>query len=333
MGYKVAVLMGGSSLEREFSLASGKRICDALEKGGHKVLALDITPQLVEILRSERPDVAYIALHGKHGEDGTIQSLLQFLQIPFVGNSASVCRSTWNKSTLPHILQTWRGGEDGVANWPYGICIARDAFKEMGAATALDLIPERIPAGLPVCVKPASQGSALGMTKVEDAKKLGNAILEALSFDDKVLIEEWIEGVELAVSIIGEGMNAHALPPVEIVPRTGIYDTAARMDDDAVDFYTPVRPESLSDDPADAAAIRSEIERAALEVYHAYGCRDISRVDLIWDGAQARILEINSSPGMTPLSLFPMAVEAAGLSLESILSELLESAIARSSDF
>jgi D-alanine-D-alanine ligase len=333
MGYKVAVLMGGSSLEREFSLASGKRVCDALERAGHRVLPLDITPELVSTLRSERPDVAYIALHGKHGEDGTIQSLLQFLQIPFVGCSATVCRSTWNKSTLPHMLRTWRGENPGVASWPYGICISSDAFKEMGAATAIDLIPERIPAGLPVCVKPASQGSALGMSKVFKAEKLGAAILDALSFDDKVLIEEWVDGVELAVSIIGEGANAQVLPPVEIVPRGEIYDTAARMDDDAVDFYAPVRDESLAGSSAEAAAIRSEIEHASLEVYNAYGCRDLSRVDLIWDGAQAKILEINTSPGMTPLSLFPMAAEAAGFSLEEVFSKMLDSAIERSSAY
>lgn len=113
------------------------------------------------------------------------------------------------------------------------------------------------------------------------------------------------------------------------MPKRGIYDTAARMDNDAVDFFAPVRESSLSGDPANAAAIRSEIERAALQAHNAYGCHDISRVDMIWDGAQARILEVNVSPGMTPLSLFPLAVEAGGLSLESVLSELLDRAVER----
>lgn len=329
MGYKVAVLMGGSSLEREFSLASGKRVCDALEEAGHTVIPLDTTSELVATLRAEKPDVAYVALHGKHGEDGTIQSLLEFLQIPFVGSTATVCRSTWNKSTLPHVMRAYRAGEDGGVSWPYGICIASDAFKEMGAATALDLIPTRIPAGLPLCVKPASQGSALGMSKVEDMADLGVAILGALSFDDEVLIEEWVDGVELAVAVIGEGWDAYALPPVEIVPRHGIYDTNARLDNEAVDYYAPVRLESLSPDLEAAEAIRSEIERAALEVHIAYGCRDISRVDLIWDGAQAKVLEVNVSPGMTELSLLPMAVEASGQSLSEILSDLLDRAVER----
>lgn len=329
MGYKVAVLMGGTSLEREFSLESGKRVCDALEAAGHKVLPLDTTDSLVDTLLSERPDVAYIALHGKNGEDGTVQSLLEFLQIPYVGSAATVCRSTWNKSTVPYFIESYSPeGREG-ASYPYGICIAATCFKNMGAANAIKLIPERIPAGLPVCVKPACQGSALGMHKVDEPEGLGEAILDALSFDDEVIIQEWVEGVELAVSIIGDGPDAHALPPVEIVPKRGIYDTAARMDNDAVDFFAPVRESSLSGDPANAAAIRSEIERAALQAHNAYGCHDISRVDMIWDGAQARILEVNVSPGMTPLSLFPLAVEAGGLSLESVLSELLDRAVER----
>lgn len=329
MSYKVAVLMGGTSLEREFSLAGGKRVCDALVEAGHQVIPLDTTSELVNTLREEKPDVAYSVLHGKHGEDGTIQSLLEFLQIPFVGSPATVCRSTWNKSTLPYVITSHRTGSEGAAAWPYGICIASDCFKDMGAAHAIDMIPGRIPAGLPVCVKPASQGSALGMSKVEKAEDLGPAILDALACDDEVLIEEWVDGVELAVSVVGEGDDAYTLAPVEIVPRRGIYDTDARLDDDAVDYYAPVRPESLSPDPKNAAAIRSEIERAALEVHRDYGCRDLSRVDIIWDGAQAKVLEINVSPGMTETSLFPMAAEASGLALSEILSGLLDRAVER----
>ena len=158
MGLKVAVLMGGSSFEREFSLASGKQVCAALEEAGHKVVPLDTTADLVPTLRSERPDVAYIALHGKHGEDGTMQSLLEFLDIPFVGSPASVCRSTWNKDSLHTTMETYRAmtGDAPVASWPQGICIARDAFKDMGAATALDLVKDRVIGGFPVAVKPVS---------------------------------------------------------------------------------------------------------------------------------------------------------------------------------
>ena len=332
MGYKVAVLMGGTSVEREFSLASGKRVCDALTDAGHKVLPLDTTPELVKTLLAEKPDVAYIALHGKTGEDGTIQSLLEFLEIPFVGSAAAVCRSTWNKSTLSHFIDSFNDGGKQVAGYPHGVCIAATCFKDMGAVDAIGLIPKRsvrIPSGLPVCVKPASQGSAFGMHKVTDPKMLGEAILDALSFDDEVIVEEWIDGVELAVSVVGDGKDAHALPPVEIVPRHGVFDTAARLDVDAVDFFAPVRDSSLSKDSDKAAEIRSEIERAAIQVHNAYGCHDISRVDMIWDGTQAKVLEVNVSPGVTELSLLPMAVSAAGLEFPEFLSGLLDRAVQR----
>ena len=139
----------------------------------------------------------------------------------------------------------------------------------MGAATALDMVADRVIGGYPVCVKPAHGGSALGIHKVESQEELGEAVLDALSYDEAVNIEQWVDGVELSVSILGTGWDAHALPPVEIVAREGFYDATARMADDAVEFFCPVRDESLSPNAADAQAIRAEIERAALEVYRA----------------------------------------------------------------
>lgn len=328
---KVAVLMGGSSFEREFSLASGKNVCAALEEAGHKVVPLDTTSDLVPTLRSERPDVCYSALHGKHGEDGTIQSLLEFVGIPFVGSPSSVCQRAWNKDSMHSEMAAYRAitGDAPVAYWPQGLYIARDAFKDMGAATALDLVEERVIGGYPVAVKPAHGGSALGVHRVDSIDDLGEAILDALSFDEAVVIEQWIEGVEMAVSVLGTGWDAYALPPVEIVAKQGQYDTAARLTPGAVEYFTPVRPASLSNDEADAQAIRAEIERAALEVYRAYNARDLARIDLIWDGAQARVFEVNVSPGMTEVSLFPAACEAAGLSLPSVLDELVKGALER----
>lgn len=323
---KVAVLMGGSSFEREFSLNSGKNICAALEEAGHRVVPLDTTPSLVPTLRSERPDVVYNALHGKHGEDGTIQSLLEFLEIPFVGSPASVCHRSWNKDALHSSLIKYRqliDEHDGIASWPPGVYIARDAFKDMGAATALDLVESRIPGGYPVCVKPAHGGSALGIHRVESQDELGEAILDALSYDDAVNIEQWVDGVELSVAILGTGWDAYALPPVEIAPKTAFFDLEARMDSSLVDFHCPVRLASLSQDESEAQAIRAEIERAALEVYRAYSVVDLGRIDLIWDGGAARCFEVDVSPGMTNHSLFPAAIEAAGLTLSQVLDELV----------
>jgi D-alanine-D-alanine ligase len=328
---KVAVLMGGNSFEREFSLASGKNICAALEEAGHKVVPLDTNDALVPTLRSERPDVVYNALHGKHGEDGTIQSLLEFLGLPFVGSPASVCHRTWNKDSLHSSLAKYRDitGEEGVASWPQGVYIARDAFKSMGAATALDLVGERVIGGYPVCVKPAHGGSALGVHRVDNPDDLGEAVLDALSYDDAVNIEQWVEGVELSVAILGTGWDAHALPPVEIVAREGFFDAEARMHEDRVEFFCPVRMASLAADESDAQAIRAEIERAALEVYRSYGVRDLGRVDMIWDGSQARCFELDVSPGMTDHSLFPVACRAAGLTLTGVVDALVTAAEGR----
>ena len=331
MGLKVAVLMGGQSFEREFSLDSGKRVCEALEEAGHKVVPLDTNSELVPTLRSEKPDVVYSALHGKHGEDGTIQSMLEFLDIPFVGSPASVCHRSYNKDALHSSVAKYRDitGDAGNASWPQGVFLARDAFKSMGLATALDLVPERVAGGFPLAVKPAHGGSALGVHKVEDPDMLGEAILDALSYDDAVNIEQWISGVELSVSILGTGWDAHALPPVEIVPKGQFFDAAARLDNELVDFYCPPRPASLSPDPVQAEGIRAEIERAALEVYRAYSVRDLGRIDMIWDGAQAKCFEIDVSPGMTNHSLFPLSCETAGLSMSAVLDELVQVAAGR----
>lgn len=332
---KVAVLMGGKSFEREVSLASGKVVCAALEEAGHKVVPLDTNGDLVPTLRSERPDVVYNALHGKHGEDGTIQSLLEFLGLPFVGSPASVCHRAWNKDALHSSLEKYRDitGEEGIASWPQGVYITKDAFKDMGAATALDMVADRVIGGYPVCVKPAHGGSALGVHKVNSQEELGEAVLDALSYDEAVNIEQWVDGVEVSVAILGTGWDAYALPPVEIVARQGFFDAEARMHEDAVEFFCPLRPESLSPDEGTAHAIRQEIERAALEVYRAYGARDLGRVDLMWDGGSARCFELDVCPGMTERSLFPAACGAAGLSLPKVLDTLVNEAYARGPRF
>ncbi|MCL1846453.1 MAG: D-alanine--D-alanine ligase [Coriobacteriia bacterium] len=329
MAYKIAVLMGGSSFEREFSLESGKHVLRTLEAEGHTVLPLDTSSSLVEVLRDAKPDVAFIALHGGHGEDGTVQSLLEYLAIPFVGSPSRVCRTAWNKSMLPCMVLSRRKGADGPSSWPNSICLSASSFKDLGAATALDLLPKRIPSGYPFAVLPACGGSAMGVNKVESFDELAPAILEALSFDDEVLIEEWVSGVELAVSVIGTAEDARALPPVEICPHTGFFNTEVRLNSDLVDYYAPVRPQSLSPDEAEAARIRTLIEDAALEVHRSFGCRDLSRVDMYWDGQQVKVLEINVSPGMAEFSLLPVACKAAGTSFGALLNELLDQAVSR----
>ena len=332
---KIAVLMGGSSAERDASLENGKRIIAALEEAEHTPVAIDVSEDLVATLRAERPDAFIVSVACKMGEDGTLQGLLDFLGIPYAGSCSEVCRSVADKSLLSAHMQAACdfSGEQTVASWPQGFCFSKVVFDELGAFGAGDLFEDRIPGGYPLAVKPACEGLAYGVHKANNKEELRDALRDAFTFDDKVIVQQWIEGVELAVSVIGTGWDAHALPPVEIVPKRGLYDTAARMDASLVDYYAPVRNESLSSNEADAQAIRAEIERAVLEVYRAYGLRDLGRIDLIWDGAQARVMETNVSPGMTETSLFPAACKAGGLSLSAVLNELVSNAKERGAVF
>lgn len=322
---KVAVLTGGSSTERELSLASAKNVCAALEEADHRTVLLDASSDLVSTLRVERPDVCFNALHGKLGEDGTVQSLLEFVGVPFVGSPSGVCRRAWDKSSLGSEMAAYRAitGEEPTASWPQGVYIAREAFDSMGIASAFDLVEDRVIGGYPVAVKPAHGVSASGVRRVDSVDQLGEAVSDALSFDDAVIIEQWIDGVEVTVPVLGSGWDAYALPPVEIVAKEGFCDTVACRTPGAVELFAPVRPVSLSNDEADAQAIRAEIERAALEACRAYQVRDLARVDLVWDGAQARVLEVDVSPSLAESSSFSLACEASGLSLSGVLNELV----------
>ena len=313
MREKIAVLMGGRSLEREVSLASGRHVSAALEALGYYVLALDVTADLVQTLRSERPSAAYIALHGKYGEDGTIQELLEFLGIPFTGPGVVANALAWDKSVAKHLF-----AEQGIPTPPW-VTLTTDAFKEMGAATALDLMSERV-GGFPLAVKPSRQGSALGLHRVDAADQLADALLDTLSYDTAALVERWVEGTELAVTVLGEGEDVTVLPAVEIAPRGGLYDFTARMTADSVDFFAPARIEP---------EVAERVAGVASQVHGALECRDVSRIDLIVEDGIPQVLECNTSPGMTETSLLPMAAAAADMTFQDVVSKVVRAALAR----
>lgn len=314
MKEKIAVLMGGRSLEREVSLHSGRRVAEALQGLGYCVLPLDVTADLVNTLRSERPDAAYIALHGKYGEDGTIQELLEFLGIPYTGPGVVSCALSWDKSVTKHLL-----AENGVPTPPW-ITLTADAFKQMGAATAVDVMADAV-GGFPVAVKPSRQGSALGLMRVEERSTLAEALLDALSYDTAALVERWVEGTEIAVSVLGDGDDARVLPPVEIAPKEGLYDFSARYAQGETEFFAPARLD---------ATVLAAAEQTALSVHSLLRCRDVSRVDMIVDpDGTPWVLECNSSPGMTETSLLPMAAEAAGMSFQDVVSVVTRAALDR----
>lgn len=329
MGRKVAVIMGGNSFEREISLKSGRNVAYALESKGYDVLPLDADEHLVQTLRDEKPEAAYVAVHGAGGEDGTIPSLLEFLRIPYVGSRPPVCRTSWNKPDIPFVMQRAYHHDELSAIWPAECVLPAAAFRDLGAAGALDLIPQRIGTGFPLAVKPARGGSALGVSRVEKADQLGEAIMEALAYDDTVLVQEWVEGIEVSCGVLGADDGARVLPPVEIRPVSGLYDTEARLDPSRVEYYCPARPASLAAGPAAQDAALKQIERAALDVFKAFDCRDLARVDMIWDGVHVRVLDLKVSPGMTELSLLPKELAAAGMDFADVVAGLVEQAVAR----
>lgn len=312
MKEKVAVLMGGRSLEREVSLRSGRRVSEALAERGYRVVPLDVTPDLVPTLRREKPDAVYVALHGKDGEDGAVQGLLEFLGIPYTGPGVAASALAWDKALSKRLFV-----KAGIPTPPW-VAFTAAAFKHMGAATALDLVPEAL-GGFPLVVKPSGQGSALGLSKVDDADRLPSALLDALPYGETVLVERWIEGTEIAVSVLDGPDGPEVLPPVEMAPKSGLFDFSAMYTPGETDYYVPAR---LPDEVLDA------VQDLARSVHELLGCRHVSRVDMVVDATGSPyVLECNTSPGMTETSLLPMAAEAVGIGFQDLVERLVRMAL------
>lgn len=307
---RVAVLKGGRSLEREVSLRSGANAEAALRRLGHVVLEVDVDQHLVRTLRAERPDAAFVALHGRGGEDGTVQELLEILEIPYTGPGVLACERAMDK-----VVAKAHFAAAGIAT-PPAYAFRQDAFRELGAGEALGDIRERL--GLPLVVKPAKQGSALGISVAHEAGEIPGALMSALAYDDRVLLERFVPGRELAVSVLGTA-EPWALPVVEAIPiARDFYDFEARYTPGLTDLVAPAK---LPDDVAQEAA------RVAIACFRALGCRGVSRVDMILDpDGQLWVLEINAIPGMTDTSLLPKAAEAAGLGFDEVVERILAEA-------
>jgi D-alanine-D-alanine ligase len=304
---KVAVLKGGRSLERGVSLRSGARVEDALERLGHEVLPIDVGPDLVERLVAETPDVAFVAMHGAGGEDGTVQELLEILGVTFTGPSAAACARCMDK------VQAKDAIDDSGLPTPDWFAFNQTAFREFGAADALGRLEETL--GFPLVVKPSRGGSSLGVKFARSAGEVPQALVSAFSYDDRVLLERFVDGRELAVSILGD----EPLPVVEAILLEGDrYDFEARYEIGRTRFACP-------------AELTAEEERAvtaaALGTYRALGCTGFARVDLILGAEGPWLLEANAIPGLTDTSLLPQAAEAAGLSFERLVERILDLAL------
>ncbi|MDX6661982.1 MAG: D-alanine-D-alanine ligase [Solirubrobacterales bacterium] len=301
---KIAVLKGGRSLERQVSLRSAARVEDALGSLGHEAIGIDVGGDLVQRLREERPELAFVALHGPGGEDGTVQELLEILAIPYTGPGVAACGRCMDKVAAKHEIHA-----AGLPT-PDWVAFNATAFRELGAADTLDEIEQSL--GLPLVVKPAAQGSSLGVEFAAERDALPAALLAAFSYDDRVLIERYVKGRELALSILGE----EALPAVEIRPKEGdFFNFEARYEIGRTDYLCPAE---LSGEEAE------EVRRVGLATYAALGCSGFARVDLILAEDGPQVLEVNAIPGLTDTSLLPMAAEAAGLSFESLIERIVE---------
>jgi D-alanine-D-alanine ligase len=306
---RVAVLKGGRSLERGVSLRSGARVEEALGRLGHQVIALDVGADMVKRLGSERPDVAFVAMHGIGGEDGTAQELLEILGIPFTGPGAGACARCMDKVLAKHAMR-----EAGLPT-PDWFAFNQTAFRELGAADALGPLEQSL--GFPLVVKPSRGGSSLGVKFAASAEEVPQALVAAFSYDERVLLERFVEGRELAVSVLGD----EALPVVEAIPGEGDrYDFEARYEIGRTRFVCPAE---LSE-----AEERAVIE-AALATYRVLGCSGFARVDLILGEDGPWVLEANAIPGLTDTSLLPQAAEAGGMSFEQLVERIVALALDR----
>jgi D-alanine-D-alanine ligase len=291
------------------SLRSGARVGDALASLGHEVVPVDVGADLVVRLKEERPEVAFVALHGPGGEDGTVQELLEILAIPYTGPGVASCIRCMDKVVAKHEM---RAAGIPTPDW---VAFNSTAFRELGAAEALEEIEAQL--GFPLVVKPAAQGSALGVRFAADREQVPEALIGAFSYDDRVLLERHVEGRELAVSML----DGEPLPVVEAMPtEEDRFNYEARYEIGRTRYVCPAE---LGE--ADTAAVQD----AARRTWEALGCEGIVRVDAMLGASGPEVLEVNAVPGLTDTSLLPMAAEAARISFEELCGRAVELALGR----
>ncbi|WP_347490996.1 D-alanine--D-alanine ligase [Desulfoscipio sp. XC116] len=306
MSPKIGVLMGGCSAEREVSLRTGEAIYQALSSIGFDAVKIDVDKNIVENLKNQQIELAFIALHGKYGEDGTIQGLLEMLDIPYTGSDVLASAMAINKITTKKILLY-----EGLPT-PEFFTISRSEYN----SNALDNINDKIAAmGLPVVIKAATQGSTIGISFVRHQNDINSAIEQAFQYDPDILAEKMIDGTEITASVLGNE-KPEVLPLIEIFSTTGVYDYTAKYTVGLSDHIIPPRlPEN----------VQQKIKELAYKTHLAIGCRGLSRVDFMVDqSGQPYILEVNTIPGMTETSLFPDAARAAGISFEKLVGRLVQ---------
>ncbi len=312
-GPRIVVLAGGLSHERDVSLRSGRRVAEALLSVGAEASVRDVDAELLGWLDRERPDAVIPLLHGEAGEDGALREVLDLAGVPYVGSPPAAARLAFDKPIAKQVVQ--RAG----LQTPASVTLPADTFRELGAAAVMDAVIARL--GLPVFVKPAKGGSALGCTLVRTVEALPAAMVACFSYGPVALVEQCVIGAEVSVAVVDTGAGPVAFPGVEIRPDGGVYDYTARYTAGATEFVVPA---SLDDQ------VTASCAHVATTAHRVLGLRDLSRSDLIVsDDGAVWFLEVNVAPGMTETSLVPLSVKAAGHDLGKLMLELAAGAAAR----
>lgn len=296
---KIGVLYGGLSAEREVSLKSGNAVHQALVAQGYNAVTIDVGRDLADVLKREGIEAAFIALHGRYGEDGCVQGLLELLQIPYTGSgvlpSALAMHKLYSKQAF---------AASGILTAPFRCYRTGESVSLSG-----------LPFGLPLVVKPVQEGSSVGVSIVKDEAQLAAAVAMAFRHDDEILVEQYIKGQEVQVGIL----NDTPIGAIEIIPKNEFYDFEAKYTDGMAEHVFPARLEP---------ALYEKAQQVGLSAHRSLGCKGYSRVDLlVTEAGDCYVLEVNTLPGMTALSLLPeIAAKGAGLSFEELVSRIIESA-------
>jgi len=303
---KVAVLFGGRSAERPVSLMSGTGVLAALQSVGVDARAFDPAERPLQALKEEGFDRAFVALHGRGGEDGSLQGALELLGLPYTGSGVMASAIAMDKTTTKRLWST------AAIPTPAYLSLSRADLTRERVRT----IPDEL--GLPVVVKPPHEGSSIGISKAQGYSQMQEAVELALRYDDELLFEQCIEGPELTCAVLGEGANAVALPVIEIRAQDGNYDFANKYETDTTQYVFGSLP----------PALEAEVQQLVMQAYRLLGCRGWGRADLMLRASDRRpfLLEMNTSPGMTSHSLVPKAAQSVGIDYPHLCLWLLAQA-------
>ncbi|WP_156289254.1 D-alanine--D-alanine ligase [Oceanobacillus salinisoli] len=302
---KIAVLYGGTSGEREVSLSSGKGIINALKQKGHEVIGIDFHPERLDEIIGLNVDLVFIGLHGKYGEDGKIQGLLDMLNIPYVGSGVLASALAMDKAKAKQIFE--------MNHIPVAKSKTYKLLDNINSQQIADAIKKDFQT--PFVIKPNQEGSTLGLSIIEDVKQISDAVTTALQSDDTILAEDFIKGKELTVPVLGLTGKEKALPVIEIIPKNALYDYESKYAPGGSEHVVPAKINGK---------LAKQIQEYAVLAHQALGCEIYSRVDFILSEENVPvILEVNTLPGMTPTSLFPDSAKAVGISYNDMIEEFV----------